>query len=1536
MIGVLLVSSIAVIPISQSIMPGHRSPNTSRPKVVPTVVPTSLVTDVNATYSFSINASGQFDNATIYFGDGTSLFVSGGGTGTTITASHVFKNAGFFLIWYIINYPSSQFVGTSDLIPVEVLNTQLSLNASLGMLVNLNDSFMKTPGSNASFYIYYNDVPMSGYSVGGQNVYQVYHQYLAVEKAGFNGIYKPYSSRNFGYTYNLSTGSYGIPFGEGYYNMTSLQSGFYQLRLSTATALVNQTTGALGGVTQNTTDIWDLVVNSSASASENYGGQLFSRIESTSGNLSFDPQIAYSETANEILSNTMQQLVAPEGSSSSSFFPELLSALPTPGNGINNLSVTRSISVYTNGKWATANVTYAPSQVYTFTIRSNATWQDGTPVNSWDAAFSIIRDLLYAALPNTPGWLLGQVLLPGNYYQSVSYQNITNNVTWSNATDTLTLYLQQPTPALLIYNLLSAPGTFVIDANWAYSHGAELNFSTYGFSSYEHEAIMGQLSTYLYTHVMSDGPYLLTYNVPGNIVYLTSNPNYHPPAVFNGKEWAPAPSVGNIQILYTTNNNASFLKFASGEVQSISQSIITAPAEWHELQNMSNVGTAKVDFFHTLSLFWYNFNALVNISMLNSFDPNANLPAVLFDSLAVRQAFAYAFQYDKYVNQQAAIPYKNSSYVQKYAGMLAAGMTYNQSIAVLNSTTTGVPYFNLTKAQSLWAGFVNSSMGSAMGITYNSTGRIDLYNGKALNIPIFIFSNDPVSLAGASSWASYLGQVIPGLQTTVLPTQFPYLIGYMVQGQNPMPVYELGWAPDYIYPTDYLQPMALPVNGTTYPGPNDMTTYWFNGNPGNQLMGQSSMVSQANNMSSMIKDYQNATVADVAHAQHWFQAMNEMLVNMTFYVYIDQAGSALILSTTLNLSQVPKYEENIVLTGNLLFNFIAYGRYSVEFTQTGLPTGSAWFVNFTNYMTSGPITGSSYSVPLTNGTYAYTVSTTNFSYNPPPPGRLNVNGGSLLIVLTFVGKQHFNVMFSETGLGSRSQWYVNISSIGSSGPLSPSTNSYNASLTNGSYSFTVSSTNKSFRPIFTSKFTVNGVNLTIPITFATVRYSVVFDGSGLPSGTPWNVTVQGTTKSSLTNSITFNETNGSYAYNVQGKHGYSVTLSGGFTVAGSALKIPVVYSKNATVYLSVLTPSALLTIDGVPTAYGSGSIVLSLQQGSHFINVSKVGYQTFTDLFYFGPSVYYVNITLVQLTSFGFLVGTVNPSDAYISASGISVAVINGQFNQSLSTGSYYVSVEAQGYASANHIVNITSGHTTYLNVSLLRINQSYTVSGTVYPGNSSVLFGQVTAFVNSTGFYTVSLAQGVYNYSVTDNGYFPATGSIDVTSDLTLNFNLAKEPPPQSVVVTSSIKASGYNVTITNITNGNGNISVTFNASVSGTLVVQIPYSQIKNATISEVMSSKVYVNGTAYSNFSIALSNVNGTFSVILTVYGLKGDPVMEWAYSPSVIAPAPSPSPAPQPTQPGPTPISIPWYAYVIIGDAAVVIAAVLMRWDRDRKK
>ncbi|MGC8630794.1 MAG: DUF7619 domain-containing protein, partial [Thermoplasmata archaeon] len=96
------------------------------------------------------------------------------------------------------------------------------------------------------------------------------------------------------------------------------------------------------------------------------------------------------------------------------------------------------------------------------------------------------------------------------------------------------------------------------------------------------------------------------------------------------------------------------------------------------------------------------------------------------------------------------------------------------------------------------------------------------------------------------------------------------------------------------------------------------------------------------------------------------------------------------------------------------------------------------------------------------------------------------------------------------------------------------------------------------------------------ITFTALTYTITFIESGLSSGTTWYVTLNGITKSSSNNTITFNEPNGTYSYTVGSINGYNVYPSSGtITVKGANLTITIKFTTNITTYTITFTEAGL-------------------------------------------------------------------------------------------------------------------------------------------------------------------------------------------------------------------------------------------------------------------------------------------------------------------------------------------------------------------------
>ena len=298
----------------------------------------------------------------------------------------------------------------------------------------------------------------------------------------------------------------------------------------------------------------------------------------------------------------------------------------------------------------------------------------------------------------------------------------------------------------------------------------------------------------------------------------------------------------------------------------------------------------------------------------------------------------------------------------------------------------------------------------------------------------------------------------------------------------------------------------------------------------------------------------------------------------TWYVNITGHDSGPITSSTYTLSlsngtysytiatsdktyEPSAYPGSFTVNGKSLSEPITFSEvtYSVTFTESGLPTGSTWYVNLSNGMKSGAITGTSYSFSLTNGSYTYTIATSDKTYEPSASsGTLTVNGKLVSESIKF--SKVFTVTFSESNLLTGTVWYVNLSNGMKSGPITGTT--YSFSLTNGSYTYTITTSDKIYEPLLSSgSLTVNGVSASKSVSFSEVKYTVTFTESGLSSGTSWSVTFNGTTLSSTTNTITFSLPNGTYSYSIGKISGYNISSSSGtLTVNGKNVTLSITFS----------------------------------------------------------------------------------------------------------------------------------------------------------------------------------------------------------------------------------------------------------------------------------------------------------------------------------------------------------------------------------------
>jgi phospholipase C len=283
--------------------------------------------------------------------------------------------------------------------------------------------------------------------------------------------------------------------------------------------------------------------------------------------------------------------------------------------------------------------------------------------------------------------------------------------------------------------------------------------------------------------------------------------------------------------------------------------------------------------------------------------------------------------------------------------------------------------------------------------------------------------------------------------------------------------------------------------------------------------------------------------------------------------------------------------------------------YSVTFTETTLPLGDTWYLNITGgqYMNS---TARAIEFTLPNGTYDYTAATGD-NQTRSTSGSFEVNGAPLNESLTF-DLTTYDVTFSESGIGNGTTWYVNITNWGSLSTTATGIlgSAVSANLTNGTYAFSVASTDQKFAPAYTSPFVVGGGPVSVVLRFTEVTYVLSFKESGLPPGTLWNVTIGSATMNS-TSAIAFTEPNGTYSFTVGTANGFEMSPSPGtVTVSGGDQDLTITLGPVYPVtFREVGLPAATpwdVTIGSIERNSTTSSLVIPEPNGTYEFQVGIV------------------------------------------------------------------------------------------------------------------------------------------------------------------------------------------------------------------------------------------------------------------------------------------------------------------------------------------
>ena len=463
------------------------------------------------------------------------------------------------------------------------------------------------------------------------------------------------------------------------------------------------------------------------------------------------------------------------------------------------------------------------------------------------------------------------------------------------------------------------------------------------------------------------------------------------------------------------------------------------------------------------------------------------------------------------------------------------------------------------------------------------------------------------------------------------------------------------------------------------------------------------------------------------------------------------------------------------LTEAIVYSSTENPTYEVEFTETGLPTGTNWSVTLVEY--TEWTTGTSLEFTEENGSFSFYVPTVDDAYDPSPAsGTVNVTGAPVDQPISFAGSvPTYAVTLTETGLPPGTEWFANISGEPS---LKADSASVGTTLADGSYTYAAASVDKDYASAGGS-FTVDGSAVTVPVTFTLQLFAVTFTESGLPSGTEWYVNITGEPPlSSSTATSSTSLANGSYSYGAaSGNPGFAAP-NGKFTVSG----ITSVTVTFATAYAVTFTETGLpagvswfVNVTGSSSRSGTGaSIVVAEANGEYTYTVATVDkeYSAPGGSFQVSGSATSVSVTFTLLTFPVTYVESGLPSGTtwYVNASGkASLSSATSTVATSLPNGTYTFTAATvdKSYEGAGGSFHV-SGSSVQVDVSYRLVTFPVTFTESGLPSGAE-WFVNVTgqpSQSSSSDTLVVELPNGTYTFTVgtTQRGYTAHAGSTTVS----------------------------------------------------------------------------------------------------------------------------------------------------------------------------
>jgi peptide/nickel transport system substrate-binding protein len=435
---------------------------------------------------------------------------------------------------------------------------------------------------------------------------------------------------------------------------------------------------------------------------------------------------------------------------------------------------------------------------YTFTLRQGVTFHDGTPFNASCVKYNFVRALqIFDGFG--PAWMLAEPLLGGQAIEDAVYEygegsaeHIAAFNAWVAADD-----------AIIIID------TYTVRVRLAYAYAPFLPAITYEIGaivspSYieAHGGIVtGEHNLWMDEHACGTGPYMLDEWVPDERIDLSLNPNYWR-ATAAKAQFPYAGAVSDISIKTNEEVNSRILNIQAGESDGCYWPTDHALEVWNNVTGSDGDGTLKTNNPNlklwagnpTFDVMFLGFN--MNPYYNKTTGTNPGLVQSPFTIKETREAFSYAFDYATFIDNVL------NGFGIQLQGPVPQGMFGHKDDLFMYE-------YDLDLAQDAW----NDAMTAGLdAILANGSYELTIYynSGNTVREAACLLMQD-----GLTALLAMPGTTQPSSPLTVTAEALEWATYlYNVQHRQ-LPVFFLGWAPDYADPDNYVGPFVKSTG--TYP-----------------------------------------------------------------------------------------------------------------------------------------------------------------------------------------------------------------------------------------------------------------------------------------------------------------------------------------------------------------------------------------------------------------------------------------------------------------------------------------------------------------------------------------------------------------------------------------------------------------------------------------------------------------------------------------------------------------------------------------------